>query len=363
MLARFRNHLVASAAVLCAACSGKSDGGPGVPHSIAIQPEAAALCVGDSLTYTADVLDNGGKPVLGAQVRWSSSAPEAVSIDSVSGTARALQYGGALITATAGGVRSANPAAVDVPGDLSPEFVPDTAVLAPGDTMTLGVRLRRASGGLVPTEVPRIAPFDSAVARLDSTGLVTAKAQGLQGLTLSACGFTGHGAARVFTPADTLTGYGYLWLSGPAEMRLGLPARVNNFLRKNTQPAFQIVSAAGAASSPSPLFIYEDTLNLTAPGQFGLDSLASTEVDSFACVRPRPAAFFYRQSPSVTLTVSLGGGHVSVTTFVPKSGYAAVSGRAALNLRGIVNGSSALDTLQAIYTFSAPLVSAAGACP
>ncbi len=362
MSRRIRNHLVVAAAV-CAACSGKSDGGTGVAGSIVVEPRAGALCLGDSLAFTARVLNASGDSVPGAIVRWSSSAPNAVAIDTATGMAHALEYGGALITATSGGVRSADPAAVEVPPNLIPEFVPDTVVLAPGDTMTLGVRLRRPSDGLVPAEVPRIAPLDSSVARLDTTGLVTAKTQGLQGFSLSACGFTGHGAARVFTPSDTLTGYGYLWLSGTAQIRASLPAKAVNFTLKNGGPAFQVVSSVGSATSPSQVFLYEYTAALTGTGTYRIDSLLSTEVSTAACAPPRPFAFYNAQSP-LTALLSLGGGHTDVTGYAPKSGYVAVSGRSTLRVRGIANGNTAvLDTLQAIYTFSAPLVSAAGACP
>jgi hypothetical protein len=62
--------------------------------------------------------------------------------------------------------------------------------------------------------------------------------------------------------------------------------------------------------------------------------------------------------------LSLRGGSASVTSFTPQTGYAAVSGRAVTRVRGYVNGVlTTLDTLQAIYTFSAPLRDSTGVCP
>lgn len=353
--------LALCAALAAAGCAGKGDGGTGVAGSVVIQPDTVALCVGDSLAFTAKVLDAAGDTIPGAVVRWSSSAPEAVAIDTASGVARALAFGATQITATAGGVRSANPARLDVPQDLVPEFVPDSAVLAPGDTMTLGVRFRRLSSGPVPGRTPGFPPFDSAVARLDATGLLTAKVPGLQGLSLSACGFTGHSAVRVYTPRDSATGLAYLWLSGPTtELRATLPAQVDNFTTSAQQPAFQVFSLVGPSTNPSRVFVDEYTAALSDTGTFRIDSLSSSEVNGAACAPPRPFATYYSASPVLALT-SLSGGHTVVTSFAQVGSYARVSGRATLQMRGIVG--NALGTLRAIYTFSAPLVTVTGVCP
>jgi hypothetical protein len=350
--------LALCAAAGFAACSGHADGAPGLVQSIAIQPQSAALCVGDSLTFSAHVLDAGGHPVAGAQVRWSSSAPEAVAIDTASGVARALAFGAAQITATSGGVRSQDPAGLEVPLDLSPEFVPDTTVLAPGDTMTLGVRLRRLGAGAVPNRTPQIAPFDSPIAALDSAGLVRAKTIGTTGLSLSACGFSGHGAVRVFTPPDSATGLAYLWLSGPMELRVSLPAQANNFFLTNGRPAFQVFSRTGGNSR---VFLYEDTVSLGGIGVFPLDSLLTSEIaPTLACAPPRPFATYNDQS--LTTLLGMHGGSTAVTTYVPVGNHAVISGRTVTRMRGVVAGVPTLDTLQAIYTFSAPLVSVSGAC-
>src|SRR5512135_265180 len=175
MTPRARATLVLCAAAAFAACSESTSGGSGVTN-VAVQPLTAALCVGDSLTFSAQVLDLQGRVVPGLPVRWSSSAPQVVTVDSASGVAHALAFGTAQITAVAGNLRSATPGQLDVPSELSPEFVPDTVVLAPSDTFTLGTRLRRVSAGPVPNRTPVIVPLDNSVVTLDAAGLVTAKA-------------------------------------------------------------------------------------------------------------------------------------------------------------------------------------------
>ena len=348
--------LAGAAALACNSLPG--DGGGA---AVTVQPQTAALCVGDSLTFSAQVLDASGHVVAGQPVRWSSSAPATVAVDSVNGVAHALALGTAQITAAAGGLRSAKPGRLDVPSDLSPELVPDTVVLAPGDTFTLGARLRRLSAGPVPSRTPLITPLDTAPAGIAATGLVTAKAAGIATFSVSACGFLGHGAAQVYAPPDSLTGTGYLWLSGPVEVRARLGTSVRNFSLTSTKPAFQV---SGSAAGGAKQFAYEDTLRLAAAGTFPVDSITSGEATPAAtCSPPRPFAL-YGDNGTLTVLLSVRGGSAAVTSFASRTGYAVVSGRAVTRVRGYVNGVlTTLDTLQAIYTFSAPLRDSTGVCP
>jgi len=333
--------------------------------TVTVSPTAAALCVGDSVAFTADVRDEHGGAVASPQLSWSSSAPQIVSIDPVRGVAHALATGSAQITASSRGARSL-PAALDVPADLLPEFVPDSLVLAPGDTMTLGVRLRRASSGPVPSHAPAITPASTRVAAIDASGLVTAKDTGRAGFSVGACGQTGGGAVDVFVPADSLTGASYLWLSGAAQVRVRLPAQAIDFTRTNGQPAFQVSGLVGPALNPSRAFLYEDTVALAGIGTYALDSLKSTDVtSSLACQPPRPFALYTDQA-AVTLLFGLRGAAAEITTYTTQAPRS-VSGRMIFRVRGSVNGQlgpgGGPDTLAAVYTFSVPLVSEGSVCP
>jgi hypothetical protein len=331
--------------------------------TVTVRPAAAALCIGDSLAFTAQVLDRSGSLLPTAPLAWSSSAPQVVSIDRALGVAHALATGSTRITATSGTARSA-PATLDVPADLLPESVPDSVVLAPGDTLTLGVRLRRQSSGPVPSHTPTIAAFDSAVAGVDTAGLVTARVAGRVALSVSACGQQGGGAVDVFDPPDSVTGLAYLWLSGLKEVRVRLSVRAINFTRTGGGPAVEIGDSATRA------FAYVDTMTLAGPGPLALDSLNSQElVGGLQCHPPRPFAT-YTDATSLlqpTALFSLRGGSAQVTGHMPRTGFTAVSGRMVFRMRGIVAGQlgpgGGPDTLAAIYMFSAPLVSRAGVCP
>jgi hypothetical protein len=344
-------------AVLLAACSGSKEGGAGVAV-ITVDPAAAALCIGDTLFLKAHLLDASGDTVTGSAVRWTSSAPQMVSVDSASGLARAIAFGTAQITASVGSLRSATPGQLDVPSDLLPTFLPDTVVLAPGDTFSLVPQLRRASAGPRPNHTPVIAALDTAPARITGAGLVTAKAAGTASLSLSACGFTGHGAAKVFVPPDSSTGLGYLWLSGQSQIRFGFQTIVHNFPLSSKKPAFQVFSGKGANGQQ---FAYEDTVPLAGPGSFVLDSLRSSEVATAQCTPPRPFALYGDNSPSSLLSMR---GTVAITSYSTSPGFRAVSGRLVGWMSGFANGIlTRLDTLSTIFTFSAPLRDTTGVCP
>jgi len=348
------------AAVLLAACSGSAGGGTGVAR-VTVSPAAAALCIGDTLTFKAKLLDASGDTVTGATVRWASSSPDTVSVDSVSGLARALAFGTAQITASVGALKSAAPGQLDAPPDLVVEAVPDTVVLAPGDTFTVGARLRRVSAGPVPSGTPVIAPLDTAPASITAAGLVTGKAAGTATFSLAACGFTGHGAAQVYTPPNSLTGTGYLWLSGPVQLRYRLATSVKNFRLTGGKPAFQVF---GFANPKGRSFAYEDSLQLQQAAALPLDSIGFGQIEDtlYFCHPTRPFAVYGDSAPSSLL--SMRGGSAAVTTFSTSSGFQAVSGRASARMRGFVGGSVlSLDTLQVIFTFSAPLRDTTGVCP
>jgi len=345
-------------ALLLAACSGSTEGGTGVAR-VTVTPAAAALCIGDTFTFKAQVLDASGAAAGGSGVVWTSSDTGAVSVDRASGLVRALAFGAAQITASVGNLRSVTPGRLDVPSDLVAETVPDTVVLAPGDTFTVGARLRRLSVGPWPAHVPAIAPLDTTPASITAGGLVTAKTSGTATFSVSGCGFAGHGAAQVFTPPDSLTGVGYLWLSGARELRVRFSAVAFNFQLLSKKPAFQVF---GSAAHNTVNYAYEDTVQLGGPGMFALDSLRSQEVsNSLPCAPPRPFAV-YGDATNANTLLSLHGGSAAVTGYGPHAGWAAVSGRVMGPMSGFLGLASKLDTLQAIYTFSSPLRDSANVC-
>ena len=92
--------LVGLATLVLAGCSGSGgDGGQGPGPTVSIQPGAAALCVGDSVAFSAEVRDGSGNLVSSPQIAWSSSAPQVASIDPARGVAHGLATGTTSITA------------------------------------------------------------------------------------------------------------------------------------------------------------------------------------------------------------------------------------------------------------------------
>lgn len=180
--------LLSSAAVLAGAACGGGDsvtgggGGGGASSPVASITVAPALdtaaSIDEVLTFTATARDSSGNAVSGVTFTWSSS-DEAVAAVSSSGQATARSEGTARIVASASG--AADTATLVV--DQRPAVVlvsPDSVRLeAPGDTARFSAVVQDALGNPVPDAPPaEWSVSDTAVAVVDSAGLVTARRTG-----------------------------------------------------------------------------------------------------------------------------------------------------------------------------------------
>ncbi len=68
--------------------------------SVQISPAGTSLDVGDTLTFTAQLFDAAGGPLMGREVRWTSADPSVATIDSVSGLASAIGVGATTVVAS-----------------------------------------------------------------------------------------------------------------------------------------------------------------------------------------------------------------------------------------------------------------------
>jgi serine/threonine protein kinase/uncharacterized protein YjdB len=93
---------------------------PPAAASVSISPHGS-LWVGDTLTLTAAVLDGNGAMRPDAQVAWTSSKPQVVAIDPLSGRAQGYAPGTATIVASSGSTTASSRLTV-----LSPEATVDT---------------------------------------------------------------------------------------------------------------------------------------------------------------------------------------------------------------------------------------------
>ncbi|HYF39809.1 MAG TPA: protein kinase, partial [Gemmatimonadales bacterium] len=151
-----------------------------------VQRPARPLAVGSTASLAAEVRDSGGSLMQGAPVSWSSTDSAVVSVDSTTGSVRAVGPGRAQIIAVAGSSRdsarivvragrSATPAPPE-PASLSiaspePLRVGDTATLALTALDSSGKRMR-ARGVSWSSSEPQVADVDV------RTGKVRAQAAG-----------------------------------------------------------------------------------------------------------------------------------------------------------------------------------------
>jgi hypothetical protein len=84
------------------------------PYRVTVTPSTAALAVGDTIRFTAKVVDRLGRTLSSSLVSWQSSNPAVASIAST-GKVTALKSGSAAIYATAGAARDTSQVTVTAP--------------------------------------------------------------------------------------------------------------------------------------------------------------------------------------------------------------------------------------------------------
>ncbi len=190
------------------ACGG--DGGTGPPEpppdpprpaTVTVSPATSELtAVGATVQLSVEVRDQNGQ-VMVATVAWVSNNTSVATV-STSGLATAASNGTATITATAGTVSGS--ATVTVAQQVSAvEVTSATGIVLPGTTLQLAAEAQDANGHAVAGSGFVWASSDTAVAVVDSTGLVTGIALGEVEVSATSSGATGGAQLEVVEPAPT----------------------------------------------------------------------------------------------------------------------------------------------------------------
>ena len=199
---------VVSATLWTYACGDGTTGPPAPPPdpprptTITVSPATAELtALGATVQLSAEVRDQNGQVMAGTTVTWASSAP-AVATVGASGLVTAVANGTATITATAG--PASGSATVTVAQEVSAVTVtPDTATVLEGDTLRLAATATDANGQVVAGVDFTWASGDTAVAVVDSTGLVTGVGAGEVQVMATAAGVTGLATLTVLARVPT----------------------------------------------------------------------------------------------------------------------------------------------------------------
>ncbi|WP_419938345.1 Ig-like domain-containing protein [Candidatus Palauibacter sp.] len=168
-----------------------------VPTTVTVAPDTATLTAIDQTTpLFAGVRDQIGRPMTDATVAWSSGDTAVATVDTT-GLVTAVANGSATIAAHSGEVSgSASIEVSQTPATV--EIAPATRTLAAGDTVRLVATATDGNGHVVEAAAFGWTSSDTAVASVDSLGLVTGVAEGTA--TITAAG--GDAAAGVEGTAE-----------------------------------------------------------------------------------------------------------------------------------------------------------------
>ena len=158
--------------------------------TVTVAADTTVLAPGESTQLVATASDADGEVVSGAAFTWESEAP-AVATVNAAGQVTALGAGSALLAATSDGVRGTVTITVRVPV-ASVSLTPDSADVFAGSILTLAAQARDAANIPLTGRTITWTVDDTAVASVNSTGIVTGKSPGVATITAAS---EGHAAS------------------------------------------------------------------------------------------------------------------------------------------------------------------------
>jgi alpha-tubulin suppressor-like RCC1 family protein/uncharacterized protein YjdB len=166
------------------------------PDSIAVAPDSAVInAIGFQRQLSVTVWDANRNVIANPPLVWASTAPAVAQVDGT-GQVTAYSVGEALLIVTSRSV--ADTARVRVRQIThSVTVTPGTATAQEGDTVRYAAVARDSAGVLIPDAVFTWSASDTAVARVDATGLVTARRLGESGVTAQSEGVSHTAEIRV----------------------------------------------------------------------------------------------------------------------------------------------------------------------
>lgn len=172
--------------------------------SVTVQPTAATLTVGEGTTLTATVKDVNGTVVTDRAVSWTTSNAAVANVTE-NGAVTALAAGTATISATSEGSSGSATVTVNPAPVATITLQPTSVTLQRNMTTTLTAALRDASGNLLTGRTIIWSSSDTTIARVSSTGVVTAVALGAAAITATSEGKAASASVTVATgPVDRI---------------------------------------------------------------------------------------------------------------------------------------------------------------
>ncbi|WP_420616084.1 Ig-like domain-containing protein [Candidatus Palauibacter sp.] len=230
------------------------------PTIATVTPDTATLtAIGQTVQLSADVYDQLGRAITDATVAWSSGDTAVATVDT-SGLVTAVANGSTTVTVLSGAV-SASASIVVSQTATTVEIAPTSHTLASGDTVRLVATATDENGHRVVGATFRWTSSDTAVASVDSLGLVAGVAEGTAIITAAsgaaAAGAEGTAEITVLPPPPPpdLTGTYFL------ESLVGTSTGGTQFTRPTVSGTLELTQEA--PSGDSAMGSYE--VNITTP--------------------------------------------------------------------------------------------------
>lgn len=178
---------------------------PAPVASVTVSPESADLEAGRSLQLFATPRSAAGRALTDRPITWTSADTGIATVD-LTGLVRGVEPGTTAVTAASEGVEGTAEITV-TPRPLAAVTVrPDTAAILEGTTIQLSAALIDADGDTIRDGRPITwSSSDTGLATVDTTGLVTGRAEGAVTITAMSDGHAGT-ARVVVDPPTTYAG-------------------------------------------------------------------------------------------------------------------------------------------------------------
>ncbi|HEX6808977.1 MAG TPA: Ig-like domain-containing protein, partial [Gemmatimonadaceae bacterium] len=164
--------------------------------NVNVTPALDTLTLGQAVQLKAQPVDSAGNPLAGRTVTWAVS-DSSVALVTSGGRVVSQGVGTATITATSEGqVGTATVVVIAVPV-ASVTVSPPNKTMTVGDTATFSATTKDAQGHVLTGRAIAWSSSNTAVATVDSTGLVTAVAAGSANITATSEGQSGSSAVTV----------------------------------------------------------------------------------------------------------------------------------------------------------------------
>src|SRR5437899_2968800 len=186
--------LATAAAVLLVTCS--NEGPSTTVASVTVTPPAPTVVVAGTVQLAATTKEANGSVLTGRVVPWASGTP-AVATVSTTGLVTGVAQGRATITATSEGQQGTAAVTVMLAPVSSVTVTPNPATVQIGQTLQLTATLKDANQNVLTGRVVTWASDNTAVATVNSNGLVTGVTQGQATITATSETKTGTAAMTV----------------------------------------------------------------------------------------------------------------------------------------------------------------------